>query len=307
MALSPLKSALTIFPRDRVWLRAQGSDALRFLNGMWTCDFKRLAADAPACSAGYLLDAKGKTLAFGILTSVTATEFLIGVERPWAEKVRTTLEQFLIADDVHIEIDARFASGMEVPTSPLIPATETLRLLPPVPTALDAVYRIGQEPWGWRLPRQLVSSQHEEFWVLQNASLPAAAYVMSEEDWAALRVKRGVPEWGRDISSDALVLEFPFEEAVSFHKGCYIGQEVVARATSRGKMVRTFARFHAEETLREGFVHSTLETERPVGKITTVAENQGLGLIRLAMLSAGELYQEGPGGRIALRAERIGE
>lgn len=290
--------------RDRAWLRVAGPDAQRFLNGMWTCDFKRLSSSAPACAAAYLLDAKGKALAFALAVARSPDDFVIGVERPWVARVRETLERFLVADDVTIEEDTAFAQAWELPTSALVPAASTLRVSSPVPGASDAVFRVGVETWGWRLPRVLLGQGHEEVWVLSGASL--AMQEIPRPEWDALRVQHGVPEWGRDVVEDALILEFPFSEAVSFHKGCYIGQEVVARATSRGKMNRAFARFGSApgSALVEGYVHSMLDAERPVGKITTVVGSEGLGLIRLSAISA-ELYQDQAGVRVSLKAQLV--
>jgi folate-binding protein YgfZ len=268
---------------------------------MWTCDFKRLQVSAPACAAGYLLDAKGKAIVFALLASTPDGAFLIGVPAHELEKTHETLDRYLIADDVAIDDETRFELAFEaVSGEPLSP------LAPPVPGARDAVYAVKAEEWGWRLPRALVGGGHEELWVLRGKSEALELRELSPSKWERLRIAHGVPEWGRDVLADALILEFPYREAVSFHKGCYIGQEVVARATSRGKMNRGFARFRTADgsPLAEAFVYSEADAERPVGKVTTAVASEGLGLVRFSALS-GALYQIDGGKRVAVAAETI--
>ncbi len=53
-----------------------------------------------------------------------------------------------------------------------------------------------------------------------------------------LRVEAGTPRWGAELDEDRLVLEANLDDAVSLTKGCYLGQEVVARATARGHINR---------------------------------------------------------------------
>jgi folate-binding protein YgfZ len=56
--------------------------------------------------------------------------------------------------------------------------------------------------------------------------------------WEVLRVEAGRPRYGVDVDEDRLILEAGMDDAVSLTKGCYLGQEVVARATARGHINR---------------------------------------------------------------------
>jgi folate-binding protein YgfZ len=53
-----------------------------------------------------------------------------------------------------------------------------------------------------------------------------------------LRIESGTPWHGRDVSTDTLALEAPYEAAISFRKGCYLGQEVMERVSARGHVNR---------------------------------------------------------------------
>src|SRR5581483_12004652 len=71
------------------------------------------------------------------------------------------------------------------------------------------------------------------------AALPALdGTPLSDDAWEILRVEAGTPRYGVDMEEDRLVLEANLDDAVSLTKGCYLGQEVVARATARGHINR---------------------------------------------------------------------
>jgi folate-binding protein YgfZ len=157
---------------------------------------------------------------------------------------------------------------------------------------MSQLYRMEKTSWGYRVPRGELGASHEEIWVLPGQAAPGPMESLAPIEIDALRVEHGRPEWGRDYGRDSLILEFPHLDAISFHKGCYIGQEVVARATYRGRMVKGFCRFTASTPLEEGFVYASSEPEKPVGKITTVSGHRGLGSLRLRALDEGSLIQK---------------
>jgi folate-binding protein YgfZ len=79
----------------------------------------------------------------------------------------------------------------------------------------------------------------EEVWLaLTQGPRPARAVPMGEEAWESLRIERGVPRHGRELTLDHNPLEARLDASISWTKGCYIGQEVVARLDSRQKVSR---------------------------------------------------------------------
>ncbi len=58
------------------------------------------------------------------------------------------------------------------------------------------------------------------------------------EAYEVLRIESGVPWHGHDVTAETLALEAPYETAISFRKGCYLGQEVMERVTARGHVNR---------------------------------------------------------------------
>jgi len=93
-----------------------------------------------------------------------------------------------------------------------------------------------------------------------------------------MRIEAGVPRWGAELSEDTLPPEAGLEEAaIDYHKGCYIGQEVISRIKSVGHVNRRLAGFTAAGPLAPGMtLHAPEEPARNAGEITSAAWSFGL-------------------------------
>ncbi len=109
-----------------------------------------------------------------------------------------------------------------------------------------------------------------------------------------LRVEQGLPAWGRDIDENTLPAETGrMHAAVSFTKGCYLGQEIVERMRSRGGPARVLAglRFSATRLVAPGT--ALIADGDPVGRVTSVVHSWrlgaevGLGMIKTARAAPG--------------------
>ena len=290
---------------DRDCLRVTGSDALRFLQGMLTCDLKR-AVQATSDSGlaggfGWFLTNKGKPVGEIVFVAEGPELFWLSIPAGYGEKVRVALDHYLVADDVELVADnATFANCVYAVPNALASVT-TAMLEASVPDAKDRIYRVERHAWGWSVPRGLLGPSHCELWVKDASAMPTGLRDMSVEEFRALRIDAGVAEWGVDYGEEDLILEFPTSLGISFFKGCYIGQEVVARATYRGKTNKSFARFAGEDDLVLGFLYSDKDPEKPVGKLTSVVGTRALGLVRLAALEGdGGLFQKSEGAPVRI-------
>ncbi len=115
---------------------------------------------------------------------------------------------------------------------------------------------------------------------LEEAIATVGGGVIGRETWAVFRVEHGIPVWGTDFDQDNLAQELGQDErAISFDKGCYTGQEVVARIHFRGHVNRILRGFRlprpaeARQPLYEG--------ERERGVITSPAVSPRFGPIAL--------------------------
>lgn len=113
----------------------------------------------------------------------------------------------------------------------------------------------------------------------------------SRADYDALRINAGLPEVEHELTENYIPLEIGLWDAVSFNKGCYIGQEIIARMESRGKLAKMLVKVELDIPLPAGT--TLLSTEgKTVGTLTSVAtlENKviGLAVVKTALAEAGQ-------------------
>jgi folate-binding protein YgfZ len=110
-------------------------------------------------------------------------------------------------------------------------------------------------------------------------SLPAEYKSLPEIDldtFEVIRIERGIPKFLADMSEDTIPLEAGIEDrAISFTKGCYVGQEVIVRVTTRGrgKVARKLVRWHADDSasvvpMPESRIFSS---DKDIGRVTSSA------------------------------------
>jgi aminomethyltransferase len=121
------------------------------------------------------------------------------------------------------------------------------------------------------------------------------------EAYDTLRIEAGIPETGIEIVDDSLPLEVGLKGAVSFTKGCYIGQEIIARMESRGRLAKELLGVRAEEAMSARDV--VVQDGRPVGTVTSAARSPRLGAIALASVRPAAL--EKPGGAILIGDRKV--
>jgi tRNA-modifying protein YgfZ len=119
---------------------------------------------------------------------------------------------------------------------------------------------------------------------VQQALLQADVVPLSEETYQVLRVEAGQPEFGRELGAEYIPLEANLWNDVSFKKGCYTGQEIIARMESRQKLAKRLVglRFDEQVTLPA----SLWIDDHEAGVVTSVAHSPALGWIGLGYLKA---------------------
>ena len=116
-----------------------------------------------------------------------------------------------------------------------------------------------------------------------------AGLVVAEADaFDYLRIEAGLPRFGRELTGDYIPLEANLWADVSFNKGCYIGQEIIARMESRGKLAKKLVQFTAAAPVEPG---SDIQANgKNAGTVTSTAVGPngtiGLGYVKTAVLEA---------------------
>jgi len=101
----------------------------------------------------------------------------------------------------------------------------------------------------------------------------------TEDELEALRVERGMARWGREMTDKTLPPEAGLDEiAVHYDKGCYVGQEAMAKIRFRGKVNRKLRRLRADSALAVGS-DVTLDDSK-VGTVTSASGEHALALVR---------------------------
>jgi aminomethyltransferase len=151
---------------------------------------------------------------------------------------------------------------------------------------------LGGESGFWLLAPQQTLGQ----W--QSALEAAGAPVISPEAAELLRIEAGYPRAGAELTEDYIPLEAGLWEAVSFNKGCYTGQEIIARMESRGQLAKMLVKLAFEAPLPAGT--SLLSDGTKVGTLTSSAAHPaggyvGLGYVKTAQAQVGGALQSDSG------------
>jgi len=243
----------------RTKLRIRGNDRLRFLNGQVTNDLRK--ASESAAMEACVLNAKGKMNAH-IFVSTGPDCFFVDADPELRERLLARLERYVIADDVQIDDLTDQLSIFHV-LSPVAPTLSNCRLV-----SARRFSDAGWDIWTDRAAHDAVS-QHlsSRFEVLDSS----AAEIM--------RIEQGIPRWGRELTEEIIPIEANLEErAISYEKGCYIGQEVISRLKMSGQ---TNKRLRGLISLREVPLGPGMKlaatSGKEVGWITSATRSQRIG------------------------------
>ncbi len=229
--------------RFRALLRMTGSDRTTFLQGMVTNDVGALTNGQGTYAA--LLTIQGH-LVSDLRVYTLADEIWLDIPRGRADAVRTALAHYVIADDVE------FAGGED--WAPLIalegPASASVlqRIWPDARLPLAPFGHCELRLDGTALRVAATSHTGESGYLffgsaentarLWERCSTASAEPVGMDALNVLRLEAGVPWFGCDMDEHMLISEVGLESAISYRKGCYLGQEVVERVAARGQVHR---------------------------------------------------------------------
>lgn len=257
--------------RPACWLRVWGPDSQVFLQGQFTNDVRQ-AEDGRAVY-GLWLDQRGHIVADGFVIRLAEAEYRVGSYFSDSATVRTRLEEYLIADEVEVadltgEMAAVSVLGAE--------AGAWLQAQSPREGVVFAGRRARTESWEWVFPAALEDRVHGLF---------AGCRAADAAEMERLRMEAGIPAVPREAGPGELPAEAGFgDEAISMTKGCYLGQEIVARLRSRGTARRGLFKVHG---LGEppALPAAVAAQGRPAGELrSAVADRDGGGFTGFALL-----------------------
>jgi folate-binding protein YgfZ len=279
---------------ERGKLALKGAGAVEFLNGQVTNELADLHPGEGRYAA--FLTHKGKMLgdlrilAAGEDPEEIPSELLLDTERVALQALFDMIRRFNVGYDVELhkrtlergllsligprsrEVAAK-AAGIEVGAIPGAEHTHISSEIAGRPARLIVTDANGVDVL-------CESSDHD---AVQDALLQAGAQAVSEQAAEIVRIERGRPRYGVDIGDTTIPQEAGLNErAVSFTKGCYVGQETVARLYYRGKPNRHLRGLRLSVPAEPG--EELQLGERTVGQLSSVALSPTLGPIALALM-----------------------
>jgi folate-binding protein YgfZ len=228
---------------DLGWLRriaVRGEDRFRWLSGMVTNAVETL----PDASGAYnlVLNAQGR-IQGDCCVWRNGDSLEIETTAEQAEALLAHFDRFIIMDDVELTpVDGESALGISGPEAAKV--LETLGLAVPAEGLSSATGLVDGLPvrifrsYGTVVPHFAVWTAVDAIPALWRAILAAGASVAGADSLEKLRIAEGIPVYGIDIQSRDLAQETSQLRALSFIKGCYLGQEIVERIRSRGQVHR---------------------------------------------------------------------
>lgn len=233
-------------------LRITGADRVAFLHGQCTNDIERLPA-GQSCYAAFL-DAKGKMRGEGHVIRLPE-ELLLETNLG----LGPSLEKFVITEDVTIE-DVSTMMGEWLAAGDL----------------------------NVELPAGAVTFTHPlGTGVIGAGTLPVT---LNAGELEVARIEAGVPAWGMDLDENTIPVEAGLERrAISYEKGCYIGQETIARIKTYGHVNRQLVQLKLPAAVERGT--PVMASDREVGRITSVAGRVALGYVRRELAKPGAVVR----------------
>ncbi len=261
-------------------LRLHGPDTVRFLQGTVSADVH--AAKPGVAVPATLLTVKAKIVSELVLLVQDDEIVDLVIPADTFEAVERHLDRHIIMDQVELErredtcVAVVWGDALPEPSAPL--------------------------RWACRHPvhGQLLVGSHEEV----SAALGQVAQADAEA-FALHRVEVGEPAWGFEVRPDFFPPEVGFVGAVSYDKGCYLGQEPLARIHARGQVNRVLVRVRVEGApeLPCPLAHAE---RAEAGTLTTVAGEQGLAVVRRSFAEEGQTMTA-PGVTVSVTSGPLGD
>lgn len=276
----------------RAKLKLSGADAADFLHSQLTNDIESLAPNQGCYAA--LLDRKGHMRADMRVLRLDTGDLWIDTEAPAKDAVLSHLDMYKVGREVEIE-DASDAWAI---TSVIGPAARELAGTEPLSPEHAGRHYVRDEleilAFATDLGLDLIT-RTDQAPALRELLTAAGAPAVSEEAAEILRVESGRPRFGHDMDETTIPEEAGINErAVDFEKGCYIGQETVARLHYKGKPNRHLRGLRLGALAEHGDVLQL--GEREVGRIGSACVSPALGPVALAIVRR----EAAPGDTIAV-------
>lgn len=264
--------------RHRGWLKLHGKDVRSFLHALATQDFKNLQDNTVTHTA--FTNAKARMVADAIVYAFEDF-ILLSCERMCAKPLLEHLGKYLITEDVVIEDVTEAFFGPYIMGKNAVPLIEkVLNVRMDTPHTACAAQWQDTTVWCGRkdlgdLPGVMLFvdvSHGAALWkAFLNSDITLTPFDMDVLEM--FRIEAGIPRFGVDVTEENIFPETGMEDAVSYTKGCYLGQETVIRVKHQGQVNRKIAqiKINTTEPVRAGtkVYEGTPQSKKEGGVITS--------------------------------------
>lgn len=292
-----LHDAALIDLSQRGRIRVTGEDRARLLHAMTTNHVEQMKPGDGIYA--FFLNSQGRILADAYVLCFD-DHFLLDTEMEARRGVFEHLDHFIIADDVALQdiTDETFCLGLEGPQAAEVAGRYGL-------TAPH--HRFSHVRWGDLFAASISATGAQGIRIcgpLQDkeqtitALEGVGAIAASAEDAETIRIENFVPRYGCEITEHTLPQETQQMHAMHFHKGCYLGQEIVERIRSRGHVNRMLMGFRIEPPIAPPPPGTKLTMEgQPAGEVTSSTATEdavfGLAYVRVPGARSGAMAEIG--------------
>ena len=283
-------------------VRVTGGDRQRFLQAMVSNDTARLQP-GQGCYAT-LLTNRGRIVA-DFVVYADSEAYWLDLEPQRAQPFIAAIDFYVIADDVRFsdETEQWGLLSLQGPEAADLLALACGQELPDLPTYAHTVCSLagqdvrlirrshtGEDGYQLLAPQAVLPQIWDVLWQYQDACDLRAVGL---EALDVLRIEAGIPVFGRDMTDETIPVEANLVEAISYTKGCYVGQEVIARIDARGHVNRQLMGLLLEGDALPQHGDTLIAPEREVGWITSVGyspalqQNIAMGYVRREVQTPG--------------------
>lgn len=275
-------------------LEVRGTDGLDLLHRLSTNDL--LSGPIPRARRSILTTEKGRIVDLvRLVVSDTGTRMLVSADAQ--EKVREWVEKFTITEDISLadsstELSAIYVIGInafDIMKKTL--GLKVVTLLADLPHPDFGSVSFWREEFGAGLAGVLLLGRESVDRFFAAAEFGSVTRLYREDEIETLRILAGEPAYGHELAESFTPLEVGLRNSVSFTKGCYVGQEVIARLDSYKKVQREMVAVDLQRSsVALNWGDELVMHGEPVGILTSISplafadgRRRGLAVVRRSL------------------------
>ncbi|HMQ69634.1 MAG TPA: hypothetical protein PKA90_11805 [Ignavibacteria bacterium] len=271
------------------FINASGNDLIDFINRMSTNDLRKFPENEYRKTV--LTTDKGRIIDLINIFNLIENKFILTSDI-YQEKVKSHLDKFIIMDDVALGIPESKYFHIVI-SGDVFSISEKLF---GIKSELNKIYKLNENGFLYQDEFKIntINIVCKEESITGYRELLKDMTEQTCQEYEFNRIEAGIPEGENEFNDNVNPMECGLEKYISFNKGCYIGQEVIARLDSQGKLPKRMIRIDSEQAFRRNDKIFLTEDNKEAGFVSSAVtydkKNTGLGFIRSVNLDIEKEY-----------------